>query len=237
MKITVRILSCLFVAISIHIALALRKATGCYRTQLTEVREFVHMPEVEKLVIQQLDDPAPSVARDAAQALQRYGSSEAENALWARLEKFHQQWKDKPDELLHPQPNTTVFDSESGLEQVLVQGILLGQVWFADAATIRRLKELTSPTRQNELDGTLQMLRGGEFTLDMGWWPEDELNFKLAPWPNTYIVPRSIAHAVRCKSPQRLVSEDLRGSVANPWNMREYSCVCNVWSPMVANHL
>jgi hypothetical protein len=161
------------------LALALRKATGCYRTQLSEVREYVRMPQVGKLAIQQLDDPAPSVARDATQALRHYGSSAAENALWARLEKLHQQWKDKPDELLHPRPNMFVYDRDSGLEQALVQGISLGQSWFADAATIQRLKELSSPAMQNELDGTLQMLRGGEFTLDMRWWPEDELNYTL----------------------------------------------------------
>ncbi len=160
-------------------ALALRKPTGCYRTQLSEVREYVRMPQVEKLAIQQLDDPQPSVASDAAQALQHYGSAAAENTLWARLEKFHLQWKDKPDELLHPRPNMTIFDSESALEPALVQGILLGQAWFADTATIRRLKELSSPTEQNELDGTLQTLGGGQFTLDMRWWPEDELNYTL----------------------------------------------------------
>jgi len=78
--------------------------------------------------------------------------------LWARLEKFHQQWKMKPDELLHPHPNMFVYDQDSGLEQALVQGILLGQAWFADSATIRRLKELSSPAMQNELDGALKEL-------------------------------------------------------------------------------
>ena len=160
-------------------ALAFRKATACYRTQLSEVGEYVRMPQVEKLAIQQLDDPAPSAVGDAAQALQHYGSTAAESALWARLEKFHQQWKDKPDELLHPQSNMAVFDSESGLEQALVHGILLGQAWFADTAMIRRLKELSGPTKQNELDGALQALGDGEFTLDMRWWPEDELNYTL----------------------------------------------------------
>ena len=103
----------------------------------------------------------------------------AKHALWARLEKFHQQWKDKPDKLLHPQPGMIVYDGESGLEQALVQGILLGQSWFADAETIRRLKDLMSPAKQNQLDGTLQMLKGGDFMLNMSWWPEDELDYTL----------------------------------------------------------
>ena len=80
---------------------------------------------------------------------------------------------------MHPRPNTIVFDSDIGLEQALVQGILLGQAWFADAATIRRLKELTSPARQSDLDGSLRTLESGEFMLNMMWWPEDELDYTL----------------------------------------------------------
>jgi hypothetical protein len=126
-----------------------------------------------------LNDPAPPVASDAAKVLQKYGSPEAENALWKRLEEFHQQWKDKPDELLHPRPTMIVIDQPSGLEYALVQGILGGQAWFADAGTIHRLKELSSPAMQNQFDGALQSLAGGEFTLVMRWWPQDELNYTL----------------------------------------------------------
>ena len=160
-------------------ALELRKTTGCYRTQLSEMHEYARMPQVEKLAILHLDDPAPAVASDAALALQHYGSPASEAALWARLEKFHQQWGDKPDELLHPQPNMIVFDKDSGLEQALVQAILDGQAWFADAETIQRLKVLSSPAMQSRLDGTLHSLESGEFTLVMNWWPEDELNYTL----------------------------------------------------------
>jgi len=160
-------------------AMASRKSTGCYRMQMGGIGEYVRMPQVEKLAIQLLNDPAPAVASDAAKALEKYGSLEAENALWTRLQEFHEQWKDKPDEMLHPRPNMIVFDKDSGLEDALVQGILHGQAWFADAPTIRRLKELSSPAKQNELDGALQSLGSGEFTLHMQWWPQDELNYTL----------------------------------------------------------
>jgi hypothetical protein len=135
------------------------------------------MPKVERVAIAELDDPEPAAARDAAMSLERYGSPTSESALWARLEKFHRKWKDKPDNLLHPEPNTIVYASDSGLEQALVQGILQGQAWFADIGTIRRLKELSSPAMQPELDRTLQELESGEFGLNLGWWPEDEPNF------------------------------------------------------------
>ncbi len=160
-------------------AIASRKSTGCYRMQMGGIGEYVRLPQVEKLAIQLLNDPAPVVASDAAKALQKYGSSETENALWTRLQEFHEQWKDKPDEMLHPLPNMIVFDKDSGLESALVQAIVQGQAWFADVATIRRLKELSSPAEQNELDGALQSLGSGEFTLHMQWWPQDELNYTL----------------------------------------------------------
>jgi hypothetical protein len=160
-------------------ATASRKSTDCYRMQMGGIGEYVRMPEVEKLAIQLLNDPVPAVAIDAAKALEKYGSLESENALWTRLQQFHEQWKNKPDEMLHPGPNMIVFDKDSGLEDALVQGILHGQAWFADAATIRRLKELSSAAKQNELDDALQSLGSGEFTLLMQWWPQGELNYTL----------------------------------------------------------
>jgi hypothetical protein len=160
-------------------AIASRKSTGCYLMQMGGIGEYVRLPQVEKLAIRLLNDPVPPVASDAAEALQKYGSLETENALWTRLQQFQEQWKDKPDEMLHPRPNMIVFDKDSGLVDALVQGILHGQAWFADAATIRRLKEVSSPAKQNELDGALQSLGSGEFTLHMQWWPQDELNYTL----------------------------------------------------------
>jgi hypothetical protein len=167
--------------------LAQRKDTGCYRTELSDLREFLRIPKVEKVAIAALDDPEPAVASDAAQALQHYGSPTAESALWARLEKFQRKWKDRPDELLHPRPNMIVYDSDSGLEEALVQGISLAQAWFADAATIRRLKDLSSLAMQRELDDTLQALSAGTFNLNLNWWPGDELSFTVGSYSGSGI--------------------------------------------------
>lgn len=160
-------------------ALARRSNTGCYRTQLGELKDYVRTPKLEKLAIAALDDREPAVARDAAVALGKYGSPAAESALWARLEKFHQQWKDKPDSMLHPQPNAIVYADASGLEQALVQAISQAQAWFADGAALRRLKELSTPAMQAELDRALEALEAGEFALDLSWWPEDEPRFTI----------------------------------------------------------
>jgi hypothetical protein len=126
-----------------------------------------------------LDDRSPSEAQKAAEALQEFGSSKAEAALWARLEKFHRKWKDRPDEQLHPQPRTIDYKNESGLEQALVQGIANGQAWFANEETIRRLKALSSPAMQKELDDILEALQGGKFTLDLTSWPDTDFRFTI----------------------------------------------------------
>ncbi|PYX79920.1 MAG: hypothetical protein DMG70_26040, partial [Acidobacteria bacterium] len=70
-------------------ALGRRRTTGCYKLQLTGLNEDIRRPKLERLAIDALDDPSSEVARDAAQALGKFGSLKAEAALWARLEKFH----------------------------------------------------------------------------------------------------------------------------------------------------
>ncbi len=166
-------------------ALASRNNTGCARKQLSSLREYIRMPLIEKIAIRALDDSEPAVASDAAEALQHYGSSAAEKALWVRLEKFHQKWIDKPDDLLHPTPGMIVYDSDSGLEQALVQAIALAQGWIVDATALRRLKELASPAMQNELDSALEALNAAQFNLDLRWWPEDDLNFSIGAYTGT----------------------------------------------------
>jgi hypothetical protein len=62
---------------------------GCVLSPLTALKEYIRIPQLEAVAIATLDDPSPQTASDAAQALQKYGSPKAENALWARMEKFH----------------------------------------------------------------------------------------------------------------------------------------------------
>jgi hypothetical protein len=80
-------------------ALGLRRTTGCYKFQLTALDEYVRRPRLEHMAISALHDPSSEVVRDAAQALSRYGSAKAEAPLWTRLQRFHDQWKDRQDEL------------------------------------------------------------------------------------------------------------------------------------------
>jgi len=160
-------------------AISGRKTKGCYRTELSDLKELIRVPQLERVVIAKLDDQSPSVARDAAVALQEFGSSNAEAALWARLEKLHTKWKDKPDRRLHPQLGASDFNKDSGLEQALVDGIAKGQAWFANDETIRKLKALFSPAMQEDLDNISKALHERNFGLNLTSWPDTDLQFTV----------------------------------------------------------
>lgn len=169
----------------VSVALTERKTTGCFRDQLSGLQEFIRIPQMEQLAINNLNDASPPVARDAARVLQSYGSPKAEAALWTRLERFHRKWKDQPDELLHPNPGTIVYDEDSGLEEALVQGISNGQAWFANRDTINRLKLLSSPAMQSTLNNILDSFDRGEFDGSLNWLPDGELHFALGWYSGT----------------------------------------------------
>jgi hypothetical protein len=160
-------------------ALRRREMTGCYKYQLTGLNEDVRRPKLEQIAIRTLNDPSLEVARDAAEALGKYGSGKAEIALWTRLEKFHEQRKDKADELRDGHGANPDVLAEIGLEQVLVQAIANGQAWFSTEGTIRRLEELASLPMQPELDGILKEIQHGEYGLNLNWWPEGTLNYSV----------------------------------------------------------
>jgi len=156
-----------------------RKKTGCFRTRLSAMGEFVRQPKLQDLAMATLNDPAPEVARDAAKALSEFGSPDAEGALWGRLEAFHRKWRGKPDSLLHPEPNMIEYNRESGLEEALVKGITEGQAWFPTSEQIDRLKALSSPAMQHDLDSIAQTLSEQQCTLLATWLSDGRLNYTV----------------------------------------------------------
>jgi hypothetical protein len=160
-----------------------RVKTGCFRTSLSAMGKFIRQQKLQDVAIAALNDPAPEVARDAANALSEFGSAAAEDALWRRLEQFHRKWQGKPDSLLHPAPNMIEYNRDSGLEEALVKGITHGQAWFPTVAQITQLKELSSPAMQSDLDSVADVLSGQQATLLMTWLPDGRLNYTIG-WYN-----------------------------------------------------
>jgi hypothetical protein len=163
-------------------AMSERKATGCCKFQLTALEELIRRPKIEKIAINSLNDPDPEVVTNAAEALGRYGSLNAEGSLWTRLEKLHEEWKHQTDELHYSFGTKPDVLAAMRLEQVLVQAITNGQAWLANENTIGRLKDLASPNMQPELDAVLQEIQRGEYQLVLNWWPEGTLRYNVGPY-------------------------------------------------------
>jgi hypothetical protein len=164
-------------------ALAQRQFTGCYSSLFTDLKEASRIPEVERLAIAALDDPAPTVVGNAAAALMRYGAADAEGPLWRRLQRFHDEWKDRWDEL-RPTPGTTASHAAEGMAEFgLINAIVRGDGWTAGPEALTRLKALVSPQRQTEVDMQLATWSRGPLSLSLTWAaPDGALTYSVAAY-------------------------------------------------------
>ncbi len=150
-------------------ALQQRQATGCYRSLLTDLKSAIRIPELEQLAITALNDSSVDVARSAADVLGHYGSAAAEAALWQRMERFHETWKDRTNELRTLGPRDTEGSAAATLEFSLIAALTQGESWVVDADKLDRLKALASPARQNGLESRLSDWRPGPLYLSLSW--------------------------------------------------------------------
>jgi hypothetical protein len=160
-----------------------KHSTGCYNTPLDRLKEYVSMPGVERIATATLDSPWTIAVRDAAESLMHYGSPSAEAALFARLERFHRRWMERPKELEDVPTGALAEGDERGLDEVLVKAISSAQAWFANADTLHRLKKLSSPAMQRDLDEDLDQLRTNSFRGIVSWIPDGKLRFNMG-WYN-----------------------------------------------------
>jgi hypothetical protein len=162
-------------------ALTLRKDTGCYQMIFSGLTELVKLPSVERLAITALDDSSAGVVRDAAQALARYGSTRAEAALWRRMEKFHEEWKDKPEQL---QMRGTLTNDQlmlAGLEGTLINSLVLAHGWLCGPDKLNDLARLVvTPQGQEQVSAHKAQWEQEKFALHMSWWPEGVLDYDVA---------------------------------------------------------
>ncbi len=121
---------------------------NCRERLLTDLAG--ELPKVQPRAIEALDDPDFEVAANAAQALARWGSADAEPALWARLQRFHQHWAGREDQLhFGPDHNSPGYRA-AALESALARAIAEGASWICPADKLARLAALvyTKDVRQ-----------------------------------------------------------------------------------------
>lgn len=167
---------------AVQASLAARKVTGCYRRLLQDLGKS--LPKVEKVAISALDDEDPEVANDAALALGRWGTAKAEAALWARLERFHREWKGRERELRMTPDYNSPLARATALESTLVNSIATGTNWICGPEKLERLGALASPRQQMQIATWSKEWARNEELISPTWFPEDRLSFGVLQYSN-----------------------------------------------------
>ena len=167
---------------AVQASLAARKATGCYRMLLQNLGDS--LPKVEQAAISALDDTDLEVANDAALALGRWGTANAEKALWSRLKHFHQEWQGREGELRMAPDHNSPIARATALETTLVNSIATGTNWICGPEKLARLGSLASPRQQMQVSTWSEEWERDEAIILPNWFPEDRLSFGVLQYSN-----------------------------------------------------
>jgi hypothetical protein len=166
-------------ASQVSASLNARKDTACYRTLLSDLG--AQLPQAQQSAIDAMDDPDPLLVVDAVGALRKWGSKEAEAALWARLERFHTEWAGREDQLRSAQfSQSPEVIHGATLEQALAWAIAKGTNWSCPPDELARLAGMVHTKAQvAEIEGWSQQWKGGSASINPTWFPEDSPTFWL----------------------------------------------------------
>jgi hypothetical protein len=115
----------------------------CMTNALPAVIKMHRWSEVEPGIIARLDGPDLNRARQAAETLAKYGSTQAEKALWDRLRKFHGQWAERGNELsMRPGMRTDANEAVS-FQFGLVEATGKAPAWVLTDDEVTELENLT----------------------------------------------------------------------------------------------
>jgi hypothetical protein len=138
------------------------------------------LPHAEASAIEALNDSDAEVTRDAIEALRRWGTSAAEAPLWTRLERLHQEWADRVDEMRSSAGDVTEGSRAAGLEEGLVTTIAEGTGWFCTGDKLVRLRDLTLTSGQRmQVQSWIDSDKQGQLRVDPIWTPDREPTFDL----------------------------------------------------------
>ena len=159
-------------------SLSARKYTRCYSFLLQELGK--ELPKAQQSAIDALDDPDADLVKDAVLALGRWGSSDAETALWARLQRFHGEWTGREDQLRSMPDYRSPGSRGVALEQELVSAIAKGTNWICPPDKLARLAELVwTKGQMQQIEGWVKEWKQGSAMIHASWFPEDNPTFSV----------------------------------------------------------
>lgn len=165
-------------ATQVAASLRARKETHCYSSLLADMGD--QLAPVEHIAIEALDDPDPEIAQNAVFTLGQWGSRASEDALWARLERFHEDWASHPSDLRstpdYNSPGTRAFN----LEGSFVSALAGGTGWLCTPEKLTRLRSLvlTDYNRQ-QIDNLFDQWRRQPFVIIPNWREDADTTFNL----------------------------------------------------------
>ncbi|MGC1617595.1 MAG: hypothetical protein WA765_03810 [Candidatus Acidiferrum sp.] len=123
----------------------------CMTTALRAVIRMQRWSEVEPGIIAWLNGPDLNRARQAAETLAKYGSKQAEKALWDRLRKFHEQWSERGNELSMRPGMRSDANEAVGFQFGLVEAIGKAPAWLLTDDEVTELENLTLGQEQDNV--------------------------------------------------------------------------------------
>jgi hypothetical protein len=157
--------------------------TRCYASTLTDVARLRTSAGVEDAANASLEESDPEMVSQAASVLGQYGSADAEEKLWQRLQKWHEEMQSRADELSKQNPGVPAFGSSASsgqamIEQALRNALSHGQAWLLDLEKLKRLRALClTDGGRNEVDN---MIRGWNQQIYVGLNPFDDQPYSLS---------------------------------------------------------
>lgn len=151
--------------------------SGCVANVFLDLEE--RLPVVQSAALRALDNPNPWVVRDAANALGRYGTSDAEGALWARLERQHKMLVARASKSKQDQAG---MDDQIYVSEDLVDAIGTGVAWLCPPEKLARLKELTDTDSERQyIEMWTNAWKDDPPTVTPMWHDETSLEFVFLP--------------------------------------------------------
>ena len=162
-------------AVQVKTALRARRNTGCYRMLFHDLD--ASLPKVQRTAIEALDDPDPKMQVNAARALGNWGTPEAEEALWARLRRFHVEWANREEEL-RPTPVIQSPGSPPAQQRALVWAIATGVNWICPPDKLLRLEALVlTDLLHQEIEDWIKKWNQEFIMINPTWFPDGTATF------------------------------------------------------------
>jgi hypothetical protein len=162
--------------------------SACNHALFESIAEIRYDPVLDGIAIRSLEDPDPQVAGSAARMLGRFGSPDAEAALWQRYERWSAQWEGHESDLEFTFADNMSRRTDDRLYQLgfgenLLQALATGKSWLSDKAKLQRLSQITrvrAPRQQ--LDGYLKNWENESLTVFFNRSPPSYFHAQVAQY-------------------------------------------------------